>query len=198
MVTTTAAGGPGLRVPNAGRRTAQADGCGALRADAFPTLRDMCSILVWLRVPRALSAQGEQACPGRRCRCRVMFVRLRFRDEKALHRAVKHLWERLRMTGELAMHRDGDGWVLEISAENPLTAATLQALGGQPEGAAPAPSAPAADTAVRPSVPVAAEETLDQPGLPDAPPAATPAGKAAAPRQRRQKSPSPARALSLL
>ena len=127
-----------------------------------------------------------------------MFARLRFRDEKTLRRAMNHLWERLRMTGELAMHRDGDGWVLEISAENPLTATTLQALGGQPEGAAPAPSAPAADTAVRPPVPVAAEETLGQPGLPDAPPAATPAGKAAAPRQRRQKSPLTARALSLL
>ena len=159
----------------------------------------MCSILVWLRVPCALSAQGERACLGRRCCCRVMFVRLRFRDEKALHRAVKHLWERLRMTGELATHRDGDGWVLEISAENPLTAATLQALGGQPDGVAPAPSTPAADTAVRSPVPVAAEEALDRPrGLPDAPAAAAPAGKAAVPRQRRQKSPSTARALSLL
>ena len=128
-----------------------------------------------------------------------MFARLRFRDEKTLRRAMNHLWERLRMTGELAAHRDGDGWVLEISAESTLTAATLQALGGQPDGMAPAPSVPAADTAVRPPAPVGAEETLDQPrGLPDAPPVAAPAGKAAAPQQRRQKSPSSTRALSLL
>jgi len=59
-------------------------------------------------------------------------VVLEFSDRQALEEAVRHLWERLQVSGELVTSPTAEGrWRLEIVSERPLRSATLEKLGGR-------------------------------------------------------------------
>jgi hypothetical protein len=62
----------------------------------------------------------------------VQTIVLEFDSEKALQEAVEHLWDRLGVSGELLTEKVHDGcWRLELVAEQPVRAATLEKLGGR-------------------------------------------------------------------
>ncbi|MBX5464686.1 MAG: hypothetical protein IRZ26_03930 [Clostridia bacterium] len=56
---------------------------------------------------------------------------IEFPDRAALDRALEHLWERLKISGELNAQPVGGRWRLEVTSEKPLRAGTLEKLGGK-------------------------------------------------------------------
>ncbi len=59
-------------------------------------------------------------------------VVLEFSDRKVLDEAVRHIWDRLAISGEISIApREDGGWRLEIVSEKPIRPNTVDKLGGR-------------------------------------------------------------------
>ncbi|MDI3297903.1 MAG: hypothetical protein QJR08_01910 [Bacillota bacterium] len=56
---------------------------------------------------------------------------IEFQDRAGLDRAIEHLWEHLKISGELNAQPVGNRWRLEVTTEKPLRSGTLEKLGGK-------------------------------------------------------------------
>jgi hypothetical protein len=67
---------------------------------------------------------------------RVQTVVWEFETRRELDEAVRHLWDRLDISGELSVQRLPEGrWRLELVSERNLRSATLEKVGGRLVGA---------------------------------------------------------------